>query len=801
MISRSQILKIFLFPLALLLISCGKQAFETDDLIPVVNLITGETDSVLISDLFYAENYDLNFIENNNIIADYNKKTGMLYLTPQINFSGMTLLEFELNGGEFAIPIYSKKLARVGFSFKPGKNYKLITLFGSFNSWNRNELIMKDENGDGIFEITIPLEPGRYEYKFYVDGEEIVDPENPVFVSNGMGSFNSIVEVEKSNDDNSFLHVANYSHGRGKVKFNFVYQRDGNSQPISLQNIIALIDNKKINVEDIEIDGANISVTMDKWSLSGEDVLRLAVSSNGVSTNMQMVFLQDGEPKNIDSEFSWQDGVIYSLLIDRFKYGDASLNKPIEHDSLFYQANYNGGDLQGVIDKINEGYFSELGVNTIWISPLYDNPNEAFQEYPAQHRWYSGYHGYWPIAQNKVEEHFGTMDKVKELVKTAHGRGIKVLLDFVSNHVHEQHNYYLEHKDWFGKLELPDGRLNLRFWDEYRLTTWFEPYLPSFDYNNSPEAVEAVTNDALWWLNETGADGYRHDAVKHVPNVFWRSLTKKLKKNIEIPEARKVFQVGETFGGYDLVSSYVNNGQLNSQFNFNLYNKAQVAFIDPDESFKILDDDMKRTFSVYGPIHLMGNIMDSHDKNRYMAYTDGDLELSQWSAIEEGWNNPPRVDHKSSYKKAELYLAYMNAIPGLPVIYYGSEFGMTGASDPDNRRMMRFGDELNENEKEMLENAKQIINLRGKHTALRYGDFYTLKADKKIYAFVRSDFNERLLVVVNKSENPKQVEIQLPKFYSATKITDVRNNEDYKISEGSVSFKIDAIGWKIFRIE
>ena len=67
---------------------------------------------------------------------------------------------------------------------------------------------------------------------------------------------------------------------------------------------------------------------------------------------------------------------------------------------------------------------------------------------------------------------------------------------------------------------------------------------------------------------------------------------------------------------------------------------------------------------------------------------------SEWSAIEQGWNNPPMVDNPESYKKLTLYMAFMNTIPGLPVIYYGSEFGMSGASDPDNRRMMRFDDDL-----------------------------------------------------------------------------------------------------------
>jgi glycosidase len=385
---------------------------------------------------------------------------------------------------------------------------------------------------------------------------------------------------------------------------------------------------------------------------------------------------------------------------------------------------------------------------------------------------------------------------VKELVDVAHQHGIKILLDFVSNHVHEQHPYYKEHPEWFGQLELSDGSLNLRLWDEQRLTTWFEPYMPSFDYLSSQEALDTMTSNAVWWLKSTGADGYRHDAVKHVPNKFWRELTRKMKAEVEPSTGNHVYQIGETFGGYDLVSSYVNNGQLDAQFAFNLYNVAQTVFIDPRSSFASLDQELIKNFQVYGYNHIMGNIMDSHDKNRFMAYTDGDLELSQWSAIEEGWNNPPKVDNPSSYNKAILYLAYMNAIPGLPVIYYGSEFGMTGASDPDNRRMMRFDNQLDENEKLMLGKVQQIINIRKNHSALRYGDYYKLIADENIFVFIRSDLNERVLIILNKSDEERSVNIKLPEFYKSTKLLDLISKDKLDIKDSRGVLSVYPIGYR-----
>ena len=534
--------------------------------------------------------------------------------------------------------------------------------------------------------------------------------------------------------------------------------------------------------------------------LGKKDLLRVAISKNGVTTNFQNVLLENGLPISNNSEFDWHDGIIYSLMIDRFSDGDTSLNNSVIHDSLSSKANYMGGDLQGVINKLNDSYFDSLGINTIWISPVYDNPNIAFREYPAPHRWYSGYHGYWPISSTKIEEKFGNMEKLKELVNIAHNHNIKILLDFVSNHVHKDHPYYQKHKNWFGQLDLPDGRKNIRFWDEFRLTTWFEPYLPSFDYLGSKEVLDSVTENAIWWLKETGADGFRHDAVKHVPNKFWRELTKKLKREIEIPRNTKVYQVGETFGSYDLISSYVNNGQLSAQFNFNLYDVALPTFINSDMSFSGLDKEMQKTFSVYGALHLMSNIMDSHDKNRFMSFADGDLNVSQWSATEEGWNNPPKVENPNNYKKLTLYMAYMNTIPGLPVIYYGSEFGMTGASDPDNRRMMRFEEELTEFEKSTMSDVSKIIKLRNKNTALRYGDFYKLIADENVYAYVRSDYNQRVLIILNKSDKQESRTIVFPEFYKSNKLISLIDGREIEINSNSVNFVIDGMNFNIYKI-
>lgn len=790
-----------IFPAVLIIISaCSSYNDEIIDIIKPVDLTAGKPDSILISDMFYSNNYDIIFFENSNVRVVYNTETGKINFYPNENFSGLTLVDFEFSGKTYSIPVRVRIQAKYKFSFKPSKEYKVLNLFGSFNGWDRGNLPMKDNNNDGIFEAEIPLEPGRYQYKFFGDGEEIIDPENREKVPNGMGDFNSVFTVEEENKSRIFLHKIKYENNEDKSEFNFFYENDLYNKPLRKENVIALIDNKRAGDGEIEVSGRSIKLMLNNIELKSKQLLRIAVTENGTVSNTQSVFLVNGEPASQNGRFLWNDAIIYSLMIDRFNDGDKSLNNPIDHVSLAEKANYMGGDFQGIINKLNEGYFDSLGINTIWLSPVYDNPNEAYKEAPAPHRWFSGYHGYWPINSTDTEEKFGSLEKLKELISTAQKRGIKILLDVVANHVHEKHPLFKEKPEWFGELNLPDGRMNLRLWDEFRLTTWFEPYLPKFNYVKSKEAIDFMTSNTVWWMKETGADGFRQDAVKHMPNEFWRALTRRIKNEIEIPENKKVYQIGETFGSYELIRSYVNNGQLSAQFNFNVYDVALPTFLDDKISFASLDAEIKKSFLVYGENNLMGNIMDSHDKNRFMAFADGDLETTQWSATEEGWNNPPKVDNPANYEKAKLYYAYMNTIPGLPVIYYGSEFGMTGASDPDNRRMMRFGVELSSFEKKMLDDVRKIIKIRKNHPALRYGDFLTLHADENIYAFIRSDLNERILIVLNKSKKSMPVQLIIPSFYGIKSADHLITNHKIDLVESNINVSLPPMSYSFFKL-
>ncbi|MDT3695572.1 MAG: alpha-amylase family glycosyl hydrolase [Ignavibacterium sp.] len=763
------------------------------DLIQPVNLLQEQTTKVLISDIFYSDSYNIEFTSNKNIYVEYNASLNEVSFTPKDNFSGIELISFKHNGETYQLPVKLIKTKKYLFTYKPQSGEKQINLFGQFNSWDRQGLPMKDTNGDGVFEVEIPLDPGRYEYKFFIDGKEVVDPANPVKVSNGMGDFNSVRIIEEPAIDKMFLHITGAEKKEDEIVLKFYFENSDRSNFVDDESLVVLFDNKLFPKELIKLNGREISLTVKGKMLIDNHYIRLAVNRMGKHSNIQTVQLHNGVIAGNSDIHTLNDNIIYNLMIDRFCNGDTSNDAPINHDSLFTQANYQGGDLQGLINKLEEGYFEQLGINAFWLSPIVDNTNNAYREFPAPHRWYTGYHGYWPVSSTKVEEHFGDMNLVKKFIDLAHQKKSSVFLDYVAHHVHKEHWMWKDHRDWFGNYNLPNGRLNLRLWDEYRLTTWFEPYMPSFDYVSSFEALEFMTDNAVWWLKVTGADGFRHDAVKHVPNEYWRLLTSKLKREISIPEKKEIYQIGETFGGIDLIASYVNNGQLNAQFNFNLYDAAIPTFLDDNASFKLLDYQMQKSFQVFGYNNLMGNIMDSHDKIRYMAYADGDLAINDGQAIEIGWTNPPQVDNPESYDKLKLHLAYLLTIPGIPIIYYGDEIGMTGAADPDNRRMMRFNDELNEYEKQTLKDVSKLIHIRKEHSALRYGDFLTLQADENIYAYLRSDMNERILVILNKSIYKQDVELKLPAVYKINNAKDIISEKIYEVKNNLISINVTGI--------
>ncbi|MEI7725852.1 MAG: alpha-amylase family glycosyl hydrolase, partial [Bacteroidota bacterium] len=457
------------------------------------------------------------------------------------------------------------------------------------------------------------------------------------------------------------------------------------------------------------------------------------------------------------------------------------------------KVNYMGGDLAGITREIEDGYFSNLGINTLWISPITQNPLIGYNEYPAPHRKFSGYHGYWPITLTTVDTRFGNADEFHKLVNEAHSNNINIILDFVSHHVHQEYPVLKAHPDWITPIDLPGNRKNLRLWDEQRLTTWFDVFLPTFDLTK-PEVANMVSDSAVFWIREYKLDGMRHDAAKHVPENYWRMLTQKLNQHVNIPEKRSVYQIGETFGSRELIGSYINPGLLDAQFEFNLYWDVKMAFASDNTSFRDLNYSLQQSFSYYGEHNLMGNITGNQDMSRFISYASGALSFTE-DDREAGWKRDIQVKDTVGYRKLASLEAFNMTIPGIPIIYYGDEVGMAGAADPDNRRMMQF-DSLNKHEQYLKAITSKLAHLRNSNLALIYGDFTTLKVNEKVYVYLRSYFDKAVIVIFNKDKSSRKVEFDLPnRFMSATFLAQFGNK--FVVENGKVSLELPGNSFEI----
>lgn len=523
--------------------------------------------------------------------------------------------------------------------------------------------------------------------------------------------------------------------------------------------IIALWDNFSLGENFINIENNEISIRI-PYLAAGFDrsSIRVYGMNDGGLSNDLLIPLINGKVMKYAEQGSRNDKVglmMYFLLVDRFQNGDYTNDMPVQDAELDPRANYQGGDLAGVMQKLNEGYFDSLGVNTLWLSPITQNTMTAYREYPEPHRKFSGYHGYWPISLNQVDIRFGTGATLRQLASRSHEKNMNLLLDFVSNHVHEEAPIIQQHPDWKTNVDLPDGRKNIRLWDEQRLTTWFDSFLPSLDYDK-PEVVDMMTDSVLFWLTEYDLDGFRHDATKHIPDTFWRSLTKKI-HTYEKSKQKNIFQIGETYGDRALTGSYVGSNMLDGQFDFNLYWDMRNCFVKEEEPMSNLAASIEQSLQYYGYHHTMGNITSNHDMPRITSYLGGALKFED-DARELAWTDSVGVGDELAYQKMKCMAALIFTLPGVPVIYYGDEIGMPGAADPDNRRPMQF-DHLTDNQKDLKTTFRDLATIRKENIALQYGDYKLIETCNKLLVFERRYFEKRLIILVNKDSAIREVEL------------------------------------------
>jgi neopullulanase len=463
------------------------------------------------------------------------------------------------------------------------------------------------------------------------------------------------------------------------------------------------------------------------------------------------------------------EDVMYLIMPDRFADGDPTNDEPAEfpgsHDRSKPRA-YHGGDLRGI--QTHLPYLKELGVTTLWLTPIVKNGAPA------------DYHGYGAVDLYAVDLHLGTLKDYQELVEAAHQQHMKVFFDVVPNHVGPLHPWVkdapmpdwfhgtAEHhltsfsplkSDFYGETEKkgvtndlfealvdphtpPQMRRNLT-------DGWFFGILPDMNTEN-PLVAEYLIQNSIWWAESSGLDGYRIDTFPYVPRTFWARWHQELRRIYP-----RLSTIGEVFHSDPTVTSFFAGGrkgwdgidtQLTTLFDFPLYFAMHDVLLNGAPAGRIAN--VLRQDSLYPHPEFLVPFFGNHDTARFAGAAG------------------------ASPDKLKLAFALTITMRGIPELYYGDEIGMMGGGDPDNRRDFPGGwpeDAQNaftragrtREQEEIFEYVQTLLRLRREHDALRGGKLWHMAADDSSYVFLRESDEEKLVIAFHDGARVKTVNLSL----------------------------------------
>lgn len=475
-----------------------------------------------------------------------------------------------------------------------------------------------------------------------------------------------------------------------------------------------------------------------------------------------------------ESLFRWEGKTIYYAVTDRFANGNPHNDEQTRPD---HPQGFHGGDWKGLTARLD--YLKDLQVDALWISCPYLNQRDFFES--------DGFHGYWPKDFTQPEPSFGNREDLKELIDQAHQRGIKVILDVVLNHTSYDHPFVKSRPEWFHQ----NGNIASPFqWD---MENGSLAGLPDLDQDR-PEVQQYLTQVHQEW-RDLGFDGFRLDAVRHVPENFLRQFDRDMKQ--DRPE---FFSVGEAFWqDPNFVAGYQNR-TLDSMFDFPLaYAIREVFAGDPTRTPEVrqrlaqqlsqLNDQeaarMLRSGHTSLPMtHLskifaqdvfydnpgrMATLIDNHDMVRFMSDTGGDL------------------------RKLELALAFLYAVRGTPCIYYGTEVGMEGFG-VDNRNDMEWG-----KNPQLQDRFAQLVALRKSSEALQTGRQIERLATQDSYALSRVRPDEEVVCLFNNANQTRRVRVPLDPDSSGRSFRDMLGGSSLTVEEGFLEVELPPKGYAFYQ--
>lgn len=632
-----------------------------------------------------------------------------------------------------------------------------VEAIGSFNDWTPGANVF-ERSSDGTFSTTLELLPGDHHYKLIVDETIQLDTAQPLLARNAEGDDVSLLRVGDCSAPQWTLESVELDAGAIIVTASLL--PGAAREAIDVDSIEAIRLTTAQPARELRVEDDRVIA---RWDVpdDGKHTIRLsgADQAGRQAEDLILPLWLDGLDSTGDA-FDWSDALIYQIMIDRFAPSGAPLDEGLPREEALTARH--GGDLVGLLGVLESGYFEELGVTAIWISPINDNPDEPWP-------WYLGlqstaYHGYWPIAARSVEPLFGGDDAVDAFVEEAHARGLRVILDVVPNHVHIEHPYWLARADegWFnGDGDCVCG--SSCSWATDIDHCWFSEYLADFRWTN-PDVARRVVADTMYWIERFDFDGLRIDAIPMMPLLATRELVQASRRYELGPS--ELHLLGETYtgeGDYDTITRALGPHGLDGQFDFPLMWQIRRVLGRNESTMDALDRVVRRSEETWAAVDtaggrsIMSPFIGNHDVPRFLSEAAGD---EVWDPVE----SPPTAPvDREPYDRLVLAQTLVLTLPGAPVLYFGDELGMPGATDPDNRRPMRFAEELSPLELDTFEQISRVGRLRTCLPSLRRGDRRTLLVEDDLYAYLRDGGDSApAIVVLNRSDEPLEVELSLP---------------------------------------
>jgi glycosidase len=476
------------------------------------------------------------------------------------------------------------------------------------------------------------------------------------------------------------------------------------------------------------------------------------------------------QPKGFNSS-----DVMYLIMPDRFADGDKANDKLSnfrDPDDRSLSRSYHGGDLRGIQEHLD--YLQQLGVTTLWTTPLYDN--SAAQSGQS-------YHGYSATDMYAVDPHFGSMEDYRALVAAAHARGMKVVLDTVPNHVGPAHPWVKDSPtpDWFHGTAASHIKVDDDFASvtdpaasaarrNVLLNGWFADILPDLNQDN-PLVAQYLTQNAVWWIESAGLDGLRIDTFPYVPRSFWHNYNEQLQAFYP-----HLTEVGEVFNKDPHLTSFFAGGRahagsdgtydtlLYTPFDYPMYFALRAALTHHEPMTAIAD--VLQSDGLYAHPERLVTFIGNHDTKRF---------LSEPGASPGG-----------------LHLAFglLATLRGMPQLYYGDEIEMKGGDDPDNRKDFPGGfpganasafvaEGRSPEQAAMFDWVSRLMALRHDHAALTCGGLQVLSSKEDWLVFLRDSSHaatpgcsaaadeRRMLVAVHRGSKTDTLAIDLTQTWAS----------------------------------